>query len=122
MEIKVSNRKGKRSWRYFTSKQVEKSRVRREIESIPFEERNNVEATIFLIRLNLIGKHQTYCGKLLAQAKPLGESNWIPGGSDWNSKDNHQAASNLIGVSPASLRLISRSEFVRQGRKFTVRQ
>lgn len=51
----MSNRKGKRSWRYFTSKQVEKSRVRREIESIPFEERNNVEATIFLIRLNLIG-------------------------------------------------------------------
>lgn len=72
-KIKVSNRKGKRSWRYFTSKQVEKSRVRREIESIPFEERNNVEATIFLIRLNLIGKHQTYCGKLLVQAKPLGK-------------------------------------------------
>ena len=41
---------GKKTWRYFSKKQVDKAEVRKKVESIPFEERkkrNNVEATMF---------------------------------------------------------------------------
>lgn len=49
-KIQVTNKEGKKSWRYFGLNQIEKAKTRREIESIPFDERkkrNNVEATIF---------------------------------------------------------------------------
>ena len=49
-KIQVENKNGNKSWRYFGRGQIEKAKTRREVESIPFEERkkrNNVEATIF---------------------------------------------------------------------------
>ena len=49
-KIQVENKDGKKSWRYFGRDQIEKAKTRREVESIPFDERkkrNNVEATIF---------------------------------------------------------------------------
>lgn len=49
-KILVENKDGKKSWRYFGRDLIEKAKTRREVESIPFDERkkrNNVEATIF---------------------------------------------------------------------------
>lgn len=39
-KIKVENKEGKKSWRYFGRDQIDKAKTRREVESIPFEERS----------------------------------------------------------------------------------
>jgi hypothetical protein len=49
-KIKVTNKDGKSTWRYFSRDQVAKSETRREINSISSSERikrNNVEASVF---------------------------------------------------------------------------
>lgn len=49
-KIVLENVDGKKSYRYFKKEHVEKAEVRRQVESIPFEERkkrNNVEAAMF---------------------------------------------------------------------------
>lgn len=49
-KVPVTNKEGKKDWRYFGRDQIEKAKTRREVESIPFDERkkrNNVEAIIF---------------------------------------------------------------------------
>ena len=49
-KIVLENVDGKKSYRYFKKEHVEKDEVRRQVESIPFEERkklNNVEAAMF---------------------------------------------------------------------------
>ena len=49
-KIVLENADGKKSYRYFKKEHMEKAEVRRQVESIPFEERkkrNNVEAAMF---------------------------------------------------------------------------
>ena len=79
-KIKVTNKEGKKSWRYFTSEQIEKSKVRREVESIPFEERkkrNNVEATIFQYCFHTRNNKTRYRGKFKHKMQALARCAWI---------------------------------------------
>lgn len=79
-KIKVTNKEGKQSWRYFTSEQIDKSRVRREVESIPFEERkkrNNVEATIFQYCFHTRNNKTRYRGKFKHMLQALARCAWI---------------------------------------------
>lgn len=79
-KIKVTNKEGKQSWRYFTSEQIDKSRVRREVESIPFEERkkrNNVEATIFQYCFHTRNNKMRYRGKFKHMLQALARCAWI---------------------------------------------
>ena len=46
-KIGLKDANGRMSWRYFTKEQVDKAEVRQKVDSIPFEKRNNVEASIF---------------------------------------------------------------------------
>ena len=79
-KIKVTNKEGKKSWRYFASEQIEKSKVRREVESIPFEERkkrNNVEATIFQYCFHTRNNKTRYRGKFKHKMQALARCAWI---------------------------------------------
>ena len=79
-KIKVTNKEGKKSWRYFTSEHIEKSKVRREVESIPFEERkkrNNVEATIFQYCFHTRNNKTRYRGKFKHKMQALARCAWI---------------------------------------------
>lgn len=49
-KIRLRGKNGKTAWRYFTEEHIQKSAVRRKVESIPQKKRmkrNNVETTIF---------------------------------------------------------------------------
>lgn len=63
-KIQVDGPDGKKTWRYFSKEQVEKSEVRRKVESIPYEERkkrNNVEAAIFQYCFHTRNNKTRYC-------------------------------------------------------------
>lgn len=79
-KVKVTNGDGKASWRYFGKEQIEKSMARKEIESIPFEERkkrNNVEATIFQYCFHTRNNKTRYRGKIKHALQAVARCVWI---------------------------------------------
>lgn len=79
-KIKVENKEGKKSWRYFGRDQIDKAKTRRELESIPFEERkkrNNVEATIFQYCFHTRNNKTRYRGLIKHKMQALARCAWI---------------------------------------------
>ena len=79
-KIQVENKEGKKSWRYFGRDQIDKSKTRREVESIPFEERrkrNNVEATIFQYCFHTRNNKTRYRGLIKHKMQALARCAWI---------------------------------------------
>ena len=69
-KILVEGKEGKKCWRYFGRDQIDKAKTRREVESIPFEERkkrSNVEATIFQYGFHTRNNKTRYRGAYQAQ-------------------------------------------------------
>ena len=80
MEKKSENKEGKKSWRYFGRDQIDKAKTRREVESIPFEERkkrNNVEATIFQYCFHTRNNKTRYRGLIKHKMQALARCAWI---------------------------------------------
>lgn len=78
-KIRVS-KDGRSTWRYFTAEQAEKSEVRRQVESIPFEKRkkrNNVEASIFQYCFHTRDNKTRYRGRLKHKIQALARCAWI---------------------------------------------
>ena len=79
-KIKITNDEGKTSWRYFGAEQIEKSKARKEVESIPFGERkkrNNVEATIFQYCFHTRNNKTRYRGKIKHMLQAVARCVWI---------------------------------------------
>lgn len=79
-KIRTVNRKGKSIWRYFSRENVEKARIRREIDTIPFEKRkkrNNVEATIFQYCFHTRNNKTRYRGLFKQKLQALARCAWI---------------------------------------------
>jgi hypothetical protein len=79
-KILVENKEGKKSWRYFGRDQIDKAKTRREVESIPFEERkkrNNVEATIFQYCFHTRNNKTRYRGLIKHKMQALARCAWI---------------------------------------------
>lgn len=79
-KIQVLNKEGKKSWRYFGRGQIEKSKTRREVESIPFDERkkrNNVEATIFQYCFHTRNNKTRYRGLFKHKMQAAARCAWI---------------------------------------------
>ena len=79
-KIQVENKDGKKSWRYFGRDQIEKAKTRREVESIPFEERkkrNNVEATIFQYCFHTRNNKTRYRGLIKHKMQAVARCAWI---------------------------------------------
>lgn len=79
-KIQVENKEGKKSWRYFGRDLIDKSKTRREVESIPFEERrkrNNVEATIFQYCFHTRNNKTRYRGLIKHKMQALARCAWI---------------------------------------------
>jgi hypothetical protein len=79
-KIQVTNKEGKKSWRYFGRDQIDNARNRREVESIPFEERkkrNNVEATIFQYCFHTRNNKTRYRGLIKHKMQALARCAWI---------------------------------------------
>jgi IS5 family transposase len=79
-KFKVETKKGTEAWRYVDKEQVEKSKARREVESIPFEERkkrNNVEATMFQYSFHTRNNKTRYRGLFKNTVQAIGRCLWI---------------------------------------------
>ena len=79
-KIQVENKDGKKSWRYFGRDQIEKAKTRREVESIPFDERkkrNNVEATIFQYCFHTRNNKTRYRGLFKHKMQAVARCAWI---------------------------------------------
>ena len=79
-KIKITNDEGRTSWRYFGAEQIEKSKARKEVESVPFEERkkrNNVEATIFQYCFHTRNNKTRYRGKIKHMLQAVARCVWI---------------------------------------------
>ncbi len=79
-KIKVKNKKGQNVWRYFGRDAIAKAKTRREVESIPFEERkkrNNVEATIFQYCFHTRNNKTRYRGGIKHKMQALARCAWI---------------------------------------------
>lgn len=79
-KIKTTNKEGKTTWRYFGMEQIERYKIRREVESIPFEERkkrNNVEATIFQYCFHTRNNKTRYRGLMKHKLQALARCIWI---------------------------------------------
>lgn len=79
-KIPVLDKEGKRTHRYFGKEQIDKSKLRREVESIPFEQRkkrNNVEATIFQYCFHTRNNKTRYRGIIKHTLQALARCAWI---------------------------------------------
>ena len=79
-KIQVTNNEGKKSWRYFGRDQIEKAKNRREVESIPFDERkkrNNVEATIFQYCFHTRNNKTRYRTRFKHKLQAVARCAWI---------------------------------------------
>lgn len=79
-KIKTLNSKGKVIHRYFGREQIDKAKVRREVESIPFEQRkkrNNVEASIFQYCFHTRNNKTRYRGLIKHTLQALARCAWI---------------------------------------------
>ena len=79
-KIPIESSDGKNTWRYFTKEQVDKAKVRRKVESIPFEERkkrNNVEATIFQYSFHTRNNKTRYRTKTKHTLQAIARCAWI---------------------------------------------
>ena len=79
-KIKIVNKEGKEYWRYFTKEDAESSKARREVDSVPIEERNkrnNVEATIFQYCYHTRNNKTRYRGKIKHAVQALARCAWI---------------------------------------------
>ena len=79
-KIPVTDKKGKRTYRYFDDQSVERSKVRRQMESIPFEERkkrNNVEASIFQYCFHTRNNKTRYRGLVKHAIQAIARCAWI---------------------------------------------
>ena len=76
----VEGKEGKKCWRYFGRDQIDKAKTRREVESIPFEERkkrSNVEATIFQYGFHTRNNKTRYRGLIKHKMQALARCAWI---------------------------------------------
>ena len=79
-KVAVENSKGKKSYRYFDNEAVERSQNRRQMETIPWEERkkrNNVEATIFQYCFLTRNNKTRYRGLFKQTLQALARCAWI---------------------------------------------
>lgn len=79
-KILAENKDGKKSWRYFGRDQIEKAKTRREVESIPFDERkkrNNVEATNFQYCFHTRNNKTRYRGLFKHKMQAVARCAWI---------------------------------------------
>jgi hypothetical protein len=79
-KIKVTDKDGKSTWRYFTREQVAKSETRREINSIPSSERikrNNVEASVFQYCYLTRNNKTRYRGMIKHSLQAIARCAWI---------------------------------------------
>ena len=79
-KVQVENKDGKKSWRYFGRDQIDKAKVRREVESIPFDKRkkrNNVEATIFQYCFHTRNNKTRYRGLFKHKMQAIARCAWI---------------------------------------------
>jgi hypothetical protein len=79
-KIQTENKEGKKCWRYFGREQIAKAKTRKEVESIPFEERkkrNNVEATIFQYCFHTRNNKTRYRGLVKHKMQALARCAWI---------------------------------------------
>lgn len=79
-KIQTENKEGKKCWRYFGREQIAKAKTRKEVESIPFDERkkrNNVEATIFQYCFHTRNNKTRYRGLVKHKMQALARCAWI---------------------------------------------
>ncbi len=79
-KIQTENKDGKKCWRYFGREQIAKAKTRKEVESIPFDERkkrNNVEATIFQYCFHTRNNKTRYRGLVKHKMQALARCAWI---------------------------------------------
>lgn len=79
-KIPVIDKKGKNTYRYFDDNSVERCKVRRQMESIPFEERkkrNNVEASIFQYCFHTRNNKTRYRGLIKHTLQAIARCAWI---------------------------------------------
>lgn len=79
-KVQVENKDGKKSWRYFGRDQIDRARVRREVDSVPFEKRkkrNNVEATIFQYCFHTRNNKTRYRGLFKHKMQAIARCAWI---------------------------------------------
>lgn len=79
-KIPIQGKEGKMIHRYFTREQIDKSKVRRQVESIPFEQRkkrNNVEASIFQYCFHTRNNKTRYRGIIKHTLQALARCAWI---------------------------------------------
>lgn len=79
-KIQVEDKDGKKSWRYFDRDQIDRAKTRREVESIPFEQRkkrNNVEATVFQYCFHTRNNKTRYRGLIKHKMQALARCAWI---------------------------------------------
>ena len=79
-KIQLENKDGKKSWRYFGRDQIEKAKTKRELESIPFDERkkrNNVEETIFKYCFHTRNNKTRYRGLFKHKMQAMARCAWI---------------------------------------------
>jgi hypothetical protein len=79
-KIKVTDKDGKSTWRYFTREQVAKSETRREINSIPSSERikrKNVEASVFQYCYLTRNNKTRYRGMIKHSLQAIARCAWI---------------------------------------------
>lgn len=79
-KIQIEAKPGKMIYRYFGREQIDKSKVRREVESIPIEQRkkrNNVEASIFQYCFHTRNNKTRYRGIIKHTLQALARCAWI---------------------------------------------
>ena len=79
-KVQVEGKDGKKGWRYFGRDQIDKAKVRRQVESVPFDKRkkrNNVEATIFQYCLHTRNNKTRYRGLIKHKMQALARCAWI---------------------------------------------
>lgn len=79
-KIPVIDKNGKKNYRYFDDAAIERCKVRRQTESIPWEERkkrNNVEATIFQYCFHTRNNKTRYRGLIKHALQALARCAWI---------------------------------------------
>ena len=79
-KVQVEGKDGKKGWRYFGRDQIDKAKVRRQVESVPFDKRkkrNNVEATIFQYSLHTRNNKTRYRGLFKHKMQAIARCAWI---------------------------------------------
>lgn len=79
-KIPVTNKNGKNTYRYFDDEAVKRNEVRRQMESIPWEERkkrNNVEASIFQYCFHTRNNKTRYRGLIKHTLQAIARCAWI---------------------------------------------